>query len=253
MQPALAALGVRPDTLTQYEKDQLDRDGYLPLGGILTPELVDRLRDRAHELLLAEGDQAGIEVHQEAGTDRLSDLVNKGEVFEICFTHPRVLASMAHVLAEDFKLSSLNYRAALPGQGHQALHTDWSVPVKPGEFRVCNSIWLLDDFTPDNGPTRVVPGSHLRGTLPKDEMPDPAAPHPDERLLLAPAGTVVIFNSHLWHGGTLNRTTTERRALHSYFCRRSERQQLDQQRYIRPETRTRLSPAAGYVLGIAEV
>lgn len=250
MQDALEALGVRPGTLTQQEKDQLDRDGYLPLSGILTPERLDGLRQRLHELIQAEGDQAGIEVHQEAGTERLSDLVNKGAMFDICFTHPRVLAAMAHVLAMDFKLSSLNYRAALPGQGHQALHTDWRVPVTPDNFRVCNSIWLLDDFTTENGPTRVVPGSHLFGRLPKEEMPDPAAPHPNEKLLLAPAGTVVIFNSHLWHGGTLNRSDAQRRALHSYFCRRSERQQLDQIRYVRPETRGRLSPAARYVLGV---
>jgi ectoine hydroxylase-related dioxygenase (phytanoyl-CoA dioxygenase family) len=96
----------------------------------------------------------------------------------------------------------------------------------------------------------VVPGSHQRAALPKDEMPDPAATHPDEVTLQAPAGTVVIFNSHLWHGGTLNRTAVRRRALHAYFCRRSERQQVDQQRFARPETRARLPAAARYVLGI---
>jgi ectoine hydroxylase-related dioxygenase (phytanoyl-CoA dioxygenase family) len=253
MRDALENLGVRPGTLSQQEKDQLDHEGFLPLSGILTPDQLGSLRARVDELLQAEGDQAGIEVHQEAGTQRLSDLVNKGAVFDICFTHPRVLAGIAHVLAADFKLSSLNYRAALPGQGHQALHTDWSKPVAAGQFRVCNSIWLLDDFTRDNGPTRVVPGSHQRGTLPKDEMRDPAAPHPSEVTLLAPAGTVVIFNSHLWHGGTLNATPARRRALHAYFCLRAERQQLDQQQFARAETRARLSPAACYVLGIDEV
>jgi hypothetical protein len=250
MQDVLENLGVRPDTLTQQEQDLLNHQGFLPLSGILTLDQLGRLRARVDELLQAEGDQAGTEFSQEAGTERLSDLVNKGAVFDICFTHPRVLAGIAQVLEADFKLSSLNYRAALPGQGHQALHTDWSQPVAAAEFRVCNSIWLLDDFTAENGPTRVVPGSHLRGTLPKDEMPEPAAPHPDEVTLLAPAGTVVVFNSHLWHGGTLNRTAVRRRALHSYFCRRTERQQTDQQLFARVETRARLSPAARYVLGI---
>ena len=253
MQDALERLGVRPDTLTQQEKDQLDNHGFLPLSGTLTSDQLGSLRTQVDELVKAEGDQAGLEFRQEEGAERLSDLVNKGAVFDICYTHPRVLAGIAHVLEADFKLSSLNYRAALPGQGHQALHTDWSEPVSAGQFRVCNSIWLLDDFTADNGPTRVVPGSHLRGTLPNDEMRDPAAPHPDEVTLLAPAGTVVIFNSHLWHGGTLNRTTMRRRALHAYFCRRSERQQVDQQRFARAETCARLSPAARYVLGLEEV
>ena len=252
MNDVLEDLGVRSDTLTQQERDQLDDQGFLPLSGILTPDQLGSLRVRLDELLQAEGDLAGTEFRQEAGTERLSDLVNKGAVFDISFTHPRVLAGIAQVLRADFKLSSLNYRAALPGQGHQALHTDWSEPVPAGEFRVCNSIWLLDDFTADNGPTRVVPGSHLRGSLPKDEMRDPAAPHPDEVTLLAPAGTVVIFNSHLWHGGTLNRTAMRRRALHAYFCRRSERQQVDQQQFARAETRARLTPAARYVLGLDE-
>jgi Phytanoyl-CoA dioxygenase (PhyH) len=250
MQTALENLGVRSDTLTEAEKHQLDRDGFLPLTDVVTPEQLDHLRARVDGLMQAEGEQAGTEFRQEPGTERLSDLVNKGEVFDVCYTHPRVLASIAHVLTADFKLSSLNYRAALPGQGHQALHADWSEPVAAGHFRVCNSIWLLDDFTEQNGPTRVVPGSHRRGTLPRDEMPDPAAAHPDQVTLLAPAGTVVIFNSHLWHGGTENRTRARRRALHAYFCRRSERQQLDQQRFIQDATRARLSPAARYVLDV---
>ncbi len=250
METALQELSVRPDTLSPSEKDQLDRNGYLPLGDVLTAEQLASLQARVDALMRAEGDQAGTEFRQEQGAERLSDLVNKGEVFDVCYTHPRVLASIAHVLTSDFKLSSLNYRAALPGQGHQALHADWREPVTPGHFRVCNSIWLLDDFTSENGPTRLVPGSHLRGTLPKDEMPDPALPHRDQVILKAPAGTVVIFNSHLWHGGTENRTGSRRRALHSYFCRRSEPQQLDQQRFIREATRARLSPAAQVVLGL---
>src|SRR5207248_2903315 len=119
------------------------------------------------------GENAGKEVHQETGTDRLSDLVNKAPMFEVCFTHPRVLAAIAHVLRGEFKLSSLNYRAALPGQGLQGLHADWGEAVKPGDYYVCNSIWLLDDFTAANGPTRIVPGSQDSGKRPNEAMFDP--------------------------------------------------------------------------------
>jgi len=178
-----------------------------------------------------------------------SGLVNKDPLFGVCFTHPRVLACIAYVLG-GFKLSSLNFRAALPGRGHQALHTDWGRPVAPGEYQVCNSIWLLDDFTADNGATRVVPGSHRLGVPPRDAMPDPAAAHPGEVQLIAPAGTVVIFNSHLWHGGTRNRTGLPRRALHAYFTRRGNPQQLDQKKYIRPQTLARLSPPERFILDV---
>jgi ectoine hydroxylase-related dioxygenase (phytanoyl-CoA dioxygenase family) len=247
---ALRELGVSAGHLTGPDKARLDQDGYLPLPGILDAGQLQAIRCRLAELSAAEGQQAGAEVHQEEGTDRLADLVNKDPVFDVCFTHPKILAAMAHVLG-DFTLSSLNARAALPGHGQQRLHADWGVAVDPGNYRVCNSIWLIDDFTQANGPTRVVPGSHRSARLPREVMADPFGPHPDEVKVLGEAGTVVIFNSHLWHGGTRNVTGRPRRALHSYFCRRGLKQQLDQRAHARPETLARLTPAARYILGVA--
>lgn len=249
-QSALQALGVTETTLTSAEKDFLDENGYLALPGILNSAEIEAIRTRLAELLMIEKENAGREVHQEAGTARLANLVDKGEVFKICFTHPRVLAALAHALENDMKLSSLNSRAALPGQGLQALHADWHEPVKPGHYQVCNSIWLLDDFTNENGATRLVAKSHRLGKMPSQVMSDPTAPHPDEQILVAPAGTVVIFNSHTWHGGTLNRTTKPRRAIHSYWCRRHQKQQLDQRTHLSPETRAGFSAPVGYLLDI---
>ena len=249
MATALAELGVTQASLSAEAREQLDRDGYAVLSGVLSGEELKAIRTRLAELLVAEGDQAGLEVHQEAGTNRLADLVNKGPMFRPCFTDPRVLACVGHVLGE-FKLSSLNFREALPGQGNQALHADYGGPAPDSGFQVCNSIWLLDDFTADNGATRVVPGSHRSDTVPRLAMPDPTAAHPDQVLLIAPAGTVVVFNSHVWHGGTVNHTGRPRRALHSYFARRDRGQQTDQKKYLRPETLTGLSPAARFILDV---
>ena len=98
MQTVLEACGVCPDTLSAAEKAQLTRDGYLPLPNILTPEQVYQLGARADELVAAEGEAAGLEVHQETGADRLSDLINKDPRYDVCFTHPRVLAAIWQVL-----------------------------------------------------------------------------------------------------------------------------------------------------------
>ena len=250
LREALIALGVTEQSLSQEEIEKLDRNGYLPLPNILSAEQVAQIAKRSDELIALEGEAAGKEVHQEAGTTRLSDLVNKDPLFEICFTHARVLAAIDHVLGGNLKLSSLNYRAALPGFGLQSLHADWGGAVEPGDYYVCNSIWLLDDFTEANGATRIFPGSQRSGKSPRDVLADPAQSQPDEILLVAPAGTVVIFNSHAWHSGTRNRTDRPRRALHSYFTRRDQKQQLDQKAYIRPETYQRLSPAARFILDI---
>jgi ectoine hydroxylase-related dioxygenase (phytanoyl-CoA dioxygenase family) len=90
----------------------------------------------------------------------------------------------------------------------------------------------------------------MLGATPQEILEDPKAPHADQKLLLAPAGTVVVFNSHTWHGGTVNRSSQRRRAMHCYFSRRNQPQQLDQKQYVRPKTRKRLSPAARYILDV---
>lgn len=251
IEQALEDLGARESLLTDAEREALDRDGLLEIPDVLSPEQVEAVCQRLDELLEAEGEDAGKEVHQEAGTDRLADLVNKGPEFDVFYTHPKVLAAIAHVLKNDLKLSSLNARFAKPGEGLQALHADWGRLDTPGDWQVCNSIWLLDDFTPSNGATRAVPGSHRWGSkLPSDDMEDPRAAHPEEQLLLGKAGTVFIFNSHTWHGGTLNRTGRRRRACHSYFTRRGREQQLNQRDYIRAETLERLGEAARVLLDV---
>ena len=162
MVSALAGLGVTAGSISDETLERLDRDGDALLEDVLSGQLLAMMRKHLAELLAAEGDRAGLEVHREAGMDRLADLVSKDPVFEICFTEPRLLACIAHVLGE-FKLSSLNFRAALAGQGLQALHAEGAPVTDPASYQVCNSIWLLDEFTASNGATRVVPGSHRPG------------------------------------------------------------------------------------------
>jgi ectoine hydroxylase-related dioxygenase (phytanoyl-CoA dioxygenase family) len=248
---SLAELGVRADLLTEPEVRTLDEQGFLPMPGVLGPSAVAQIVQRFDDLVAAEGDKAGLEAHQEEGTDRLANLVDKDPIFDLCWNNPRQLAAIAHVLNwQDFKVFSLNGRAALPSEGHQGLHVDWRQAVEPGEYEICNSIWLLDDFTEENGATRVVPGSHRWGLLPKDGMADPRDPHPDQVLLLGTAGTCVIFNSHLWHGGTQNRTDRPRRALHSAYVRRDGQQQTVFRNYVHPVTLERLSAAQRYLLDV---
>ncbi len=245
-------------SLTNDEKDFLERQGYLNLGILLDPQQLSEIRTMIDQLLRKEGEMAGAELFdsphilhpKEVGADRLADLVNKGRVFDQFYTHPKVLAAIDFVLGGSYKLSSLNYRSAKPGDGLQKLHVDWHQVVEPGSFKVCNSIWLLDDFSQENGATRLVPGTHLSGKLPQDEMDDPLATHPDEIYVEAPAGSVIIFNSHTWHGGTNNRTDQPRRAIHSYFCRRDQPQQLDQAKFITSETRARIGKQGCYILDV---
>jgi ectoine hydroxylase-related dioxygenase (phytanoyl-CoA dioxygenase family) len=247
----LEELGVTEPTLSEQQLDFLDENGYLVLPGALDAATVEALRKRFDELVTSEGDQAGIEVSQEVGSDRLANLVDKGPLFDRCWTYPPQLEAVSHVFAgHDFKLHSVNGRSAHPGYGLQALHTDWHEAVEAGEYQVCNSIWMLDAFTKENGATRVVPGSHRWKQIPRDAMDDPRDRHPQEALLLGDAGTCGIFNSHLWHGGTANVSQGPRRALHGAFVRRQHTQQTVQRDYLSPTTVSRLSAAQRFLLDV---
>jgi ectoine hydroxylase-related dioxygenase (phytanoyl-CoA dioxygenase family) len=67
--------------------------------------------------------------------------------------------------------------------------------------------FLTDVEAPDQGALRVIPGSHLRDTLPMDREPEEATP------LLVPAGSAVVLDRRLWHARGDNRSDRTRKAL----------------------------------------
>lgn len=237
--------------MTAAERESLDQLGYVAVERFLDPGTLEVVRNRVEELYEAEGENAGSEFRREEGSRRLANLVDKGEIFQRLIAMPRILELVGHVVGERFKLSSFNARSANPHSSEaQPLHCDAAALPDAHGFWVCNTIWLLDDFTAMNGATRVIPGSQNWRELPQDALRNPLAPHPQEVLLTAPAGSVVVMNTHAWHGGTANRTGNHRRALHAFYCRFDKPQQQYQKRLLRLETQAQLSPEARRLLAL---
>ena len=208
-------------------------------------------RTRILEILAEEGDRAGHEFKTEENAHRLANLVDKGDVFHRAIVLPELLAGVRQVLGPDIKLSSLNARSADPhSDAGQPLHVDMGALPDEQGFWVCNTVWMLDDFTADNGATRMIPGSHRWGTRPQDVLADPMAPHPGEVLLTGKAGSVAVMNAHMWHGGTANRTASPRLAMHAFYCRRDKPQQQYQKALVRPEVQARLTADVRHILAL---
>jgi ectoine hydroxylase-related dioxygenase (phytanoyl-CoA dioxygenase family) len=177
----------------------------------------------------------------------------------------------AQSLLGEFKLHGANLREPLKGRGHQDIHAD--VPKKfADDWWVANGLFLFDDMTDDNGPTRVIPGSHkwpsvnvplvniadwVAPELDADERAripeDLAKPHPDEVRVQAPAGSVVIINSALWHSGTENRSGDRRRVLHLTYTRRDLPQQIYQRDHLTKQLYDRLSPAHRFLFDVEPI
>ena len=92
----------------------LEHDGFVALPDFMSADLLAEVRARVDELFEEEGEAAGSEFKQEAGSRRLANLVAKGEVFERIVTDRTILALMSEVLGPELKLSSLNVRSADP-------------------------------------------------------------------------------------------------------------------------------------------
>jgi ectoine hydroxylase-related dioxygenase (phytanoyl-CoA dioxygenase family) len=237
--------------MTAEDREQLDRDGYVILENYMGQRLLHELRDRVGQLFLSEGEQAGSEFKQEEQTLRLANLVDKGEVFERAIAMPEVLERVGHVLGPQFKLSSLNARSANPySTWVQPLHADMGAIADEKGYWVANTVWMLDDFTDENGAIRMIPGSHRWGKLPQQALADPRTSHPDEALITGKAGTVVVMNAHMWHGGTANRTSKPRCAMHAFYARWDKPQQQYQKRLLRLEVQERLTPGLRRLLAL---
>jgi len=237
--------------MTPHDREQLDRDGYLILNNYMGDQLLSELRGRVQQLFESEGATAGSEFKQEEQTRRLANLVDKGDVFGRSISMPEILESVGQILGPQFKLSSLNVRSADPHSTWvQPLHCDMGAIADDQGYWVANTVWMLDDFTTQNGATRLIPGSHRWGRLPQDVLLNASAPHPDEILVTGKAGTVVVMNAHLWHGGTANHTDRPRCAMHGFYCRWDKPQQQYQKRLLRPEVQESLNPMLRKLLAL---
>jgi len=244
IEDVLKESGVTEATLAPVEKDSLDRRGYVVLTGVIGMDWLARLRT-AFENAIGHGQTTA--AGKQSGTRHANDLIQKDVTFDGLLTHPKILGAVFHVLRRSFKVLVLGGRDPLPGYGQQGLHTDWYPRTSSDEpFSVVTAIWLLDEFIEKNGATRLIPGSHLTlKPLPKP-MQQPESNHPDQTLIIAKAGSALVFNGHLWHSGTRNESNRSRRVLQCQFVAR----EMGLVAQTQPDIPARLTPAARYILGV---
>jgi Phytanoyl-CoA dioxygenase (PhyH) len=137
----------------------------------------------------------------------------------------RVLGLARSLFGPHVRISMLTGTVNGPGISRGALHADWPynqtgaarIPAPyPDQVMHLTTMWMLTDFTEDNGATIIVPGTHKKPDHPRvggSIDVDPMRQYPGERRLLGKAGTVAVLDSRLWHAVAPNVTTQERVAV----------------------------------------
>ena len=259
-------------------KRHMDEYGYCLLKDALSPEQVDALYSRVLEQLEAEVELGKNNVLPDK-KQLVRFLLNKGQVFRDIVLHESVHDVIGHVLGEEYLLSAYHAHIAHPGTT-KAFHTDqfWMPPptnerkqtlLKPGSVTragnrghhmggeeamtpktiapavVCNTMWMLTDFTAENGATLVVPGSHLSGRQPDHDLDSNANWVP----ATAPAGTVLAFEGRVWHSTGVNTTDRYRTGMTINFCAPQFRQQENFLMGTLPEVVDEASPELLALMG----
>jgi ectoine hydroxylase-related dioxygenase (phytanoyl-CoA dioxygenase family) len=228
----------------------LDRDGFCVVEDVLSPAEVARVRGRLVTLAAQEA-AAGITSARPEGprNQRAYALTHKGDEFIFLLEHPVLWALMSRVLGPDFLLSSITANIAGPGGAAMALHPDqgYIPPPWPPYPLVANIMWMLDDFTPENGATRFVPGSH-RGA-PGGQADQARAA--DAVPVTGRAGSVLCFDGRVLHQTGANTTADVlRHGVLTYCCRPWIRQQENSSLSIPPELWPHLSDRVRQLSGL---
>jgi ectoine hydroxylase-related dioxygenase (phytanoyl-CoA dioxygenase family) len=174
-------------------------------------------------------------------------LIHKGQEFRELILHPVALDHARHVLGDDLLLFSYSGNAIGPGAAGGGAHTDQIyMPADTPWPVVCNVIYMLDDFTEDNGATLVVPGSHRRN--PDDLNPESFTR--DAIPAIGSAGSALVMESRVWHSIGVNRTdNVVRHGILAAYCKPFLRTQSSWRHTTPPDMLRSFSPELRELLG----
>ena len=201
---------VDPEQVSRYMQS-VDDHGYVIIEDLIAPERCETLR-RELEPLLGPTGRNNFEGRK---TQRLYSVIEKTEVCDPLVEHPLVLSLLDQILEPNYLLSQLQVINIQPGEQAQLLHFDdgFYRVDRPRRALGAATIIAIDDFTLENGATRVIPGSHTWGP----ERPDADA-EANAIPAVMKAGSCLFFLGTLWHGGGANRTQSDRMCMTAQYC-----------------------------------
>ncbi len=196
-----------PDVSSEKLHEAITEQGYAVVKNLLPKAELTELSEQLnpHLDLVELGDPDPFFGHR---TKRFGALLSRCPITRRMLTNQLILDTADLVLGPYCVRYQVNYTGVMhlaPGETAQTMHRDTGFyPIQnPSPPLTLATMWAVTDFTEENGATRIVPGSH-RWT--DDRTPKVA------EIVQAdmPAGSVLIYNGSLLHGGGANESDRDR-------------------------------------------
>lgn len=194
----------------------LQEFGFTVVPEVLTGDVLQRVRDalyRAADSDRSRGreiEEFALDIGDKDRNQRIWNTLSRDPLFEDLAEHPVALEYIRAVIGWPALLGNLSANICKPGCVGGHLHADQMFLQEPWPIdgpQGLNVAWAIDDFTEDNGATRVVPGSHKFNSIAG------MYEHPSDTVAMtAPAGSAIVFESRLWHQTGANTTKDQQRA-----------------------------------------
>ncbi len=232
------------DTNTDEVIKALLADGGAIVRGLIEPEVIATVKSELRDPFDEQGHKFKNDFNGYT-TLRLSGILGISRAAADIIAHPHVMAIADGVLKKhciNYRISSSTAIEILPGEADQVLHRDDTCyPIRiPGVEYQISAMVALDDFTLENGATRVVAGSHDMRTVESVQESDV------EQAVIS-KGSVLYYLGRTIHGGGANKTDKSRSGLITTYSlgwlRQEENQYLSVPREIAdiyPENSRRL-------------
>jgi ectoine hydroxylase-related dioxygenase (phytanoyl-CoA dioxygenase family) len=194
--------------------DQLiDGPGFVLLPGLMTAAEAADARSRIMETAASPNAFEFGRRDDRIGQQHVRGLLALGEIFERLVQHPAIIEIAEAMLGDDMTLGAYSARILHPGATEMGVHIDYPYWAMRGPFTtrppmMVQVIWMLQDFTEQNGATLVAPRSQLRCARPNRE--DFVR---DAIKITGNAGDAIVSHGLLWHDTSPNHTAEPRVSL----------------------------------------
>lgn len=241
MTGSLRSHGVREihhnETSSDFHVEEVRNVGYTVITDAVRLDDLSLIRERIDRIY----EQQVRELGGEAQLKRINDakvarcLLGYDDFFVELVRQPMLVAVLKRLLGEVFTLMSQN--GIINDSEDEHYQTTWHRDLNYQHFvssrpLAVSALYCIDEFSAESGATMVLPASHK-----SEEFPSADYVLHHQTMVVAPAGSIIIFDAMLFHRTGDNTSGRVRRAVNHIFTLPLIKQQISIPRMLRGKFR----------------